>query len=155
MESRDMENQKTNQKPSFMYQQAAAIPFLYEKDKLYIVLVTNKKKTKWTLPKGIIEYNSTACETAVNEAFEEAGVEGVVYPYPIGSFHYKKWGGTLNVQVFPLFVTHLMCVWDEMSDRKRKKIALTKAVHIVKPEQKDILKAFAAMDIRKLFVPQP
>lgn len=44
----------TLEKPYWYYRQSAVIPYLVEDGNTQIVLVTTRKKKKWTLPKGII-----------------------------------------------------------------------------------------------------
>ncbi len=62
--------------------QAAALPVRNGK----VCLVTSSNGKRWVIPKGLIEPGQTAGETALQEAWEEAGLVGVLEPDPIGSF---------------------------------------------------------------------
>ncbi len=55
-----------------------------------ILLVGSMRNGRWGLPKGHIEADETSPETALREAFEEAGVRGSVASEPFGSFTYVK-----------------------------------------------------------------
>lgn len=55
-----------------------------------VLLVTSRGKGRYILPKGWPEVDKPAPETAVIEAYEEAGVVGHVDPRPVGSFRSFK-----------------------------------------------------------------
>ena len=69
---------------SWFYNQAGVVPFRVEKEKIKIMLITSRKKQRWIFPKGIIDPGYSASETAVNEAFEEAGIKGKIGSKPVG-----------------------------------------------------------------------
>jgi 8-oxo-dGTP pyrophosphatase MutT (NUDIX family) len=72
-------------------QQAGAICLRRSpKGALRILLVGSMRNGRWGLPKGHIEADETSPETALREAFEEAGVRGTVDIRPFGSFTYMK-----------------------------------------------------------------
>jgi 8-oxo-dGTP pyrophosphatase MutT (NUDIX family) len=125
------------------YPQSAVIPFQIKKNHLRILLVTSIKKQQWIFPKGIIEDDMTAQQSALQEAGEEAGVEGEVLNIVLGSYSYTKWGGTCEVKVFPMFVTKVLDDWPESDLRKRKWVSIEKAVNLVnKKELKYLLNNF-------------
>src|SRR3984957_15454272 len=76
--------------------QAAAIPIRGNK----ICLVTSSNGKRWVVPKGLIDPGHTAAETALNEAWEEAGLVGVLSKDPVGTYLYSKLGGTYHVLVY-------------------------------------------------------
>jgi 8-oxo-dGTP pyrophosphatase MutT (NUDIX family) len=84
-----------------------------------VVLVTSRTKKRWTIPKGFIETGMTPCESAANEAFEEAGAIGSVSDLEIGSYEYSKWGKICRVGVFEMQVTDLLGEWLESHQRER------------------------------------
>ncbi len=53
-----------------------------------ICMVLSSGGKRWVVPKGCIEPGQTAGETALEEAWEEAGLVGVLGPEPIGSYLY-------------------------------------------------------------------
>ena len=95
--------------------QSAAIPIKSGQ----VCLVTSSNGKRWVLPKGIIEPGQTAGETALQEAWEEAGLTGIINPEPFGSYIYHKWCGTCHVIVFLMHVTNIASVWPENGLRQR------------------------------------
>ena len=71
------------------------------------------------IPKGWIEPGQTAGETALQEAWEEAGLVGSLDREPIGSYLYEKEGNTYHVIVFVMRVTQVTQDWQERSVRER------------------------------------
>jgi 8-oxo-dGTP pyrophosphatase MutT (NUDIX family) len=74
---------------------------------------------RWVVPKGHIEVGQTAGETALQEAWEEAGLVGTLRSEPIGSYHYKKCGTVCHVTVFVMHVTQVSELWPECRQRLR------------------------------------
>jgi 8-oxo-dGTP pyrophosphatase MutT (NUDIX family) len=73
----------------------------------------------WTLPKGHIEPAETARETALREAWEEAGLSGRVEQTPVGTYRYQKYGRTYAVSVFVMHVSRASRTWPESGRRLR------------------------------------
>ena len=131
------------EKPDYYYRQSAVIPYYQESGQLSVVLVTTKKKQKWTLPKGIVEPRLSPPESARKEAFEEAGIEGYVDERLFDRFEYDKWGGTCSVQVFLMRVTRLLSSWPEGDERERQLFAPCQASErIGREEIKPVLARF-------------
>jgi 8-oxo-dGTP pyrophosphatase MutT (NUDIX family) len=95
--------------------QAAALPLRQGK----ICLITSSNGKRWIIPKGLIEPGQTAGEAALQEAWEEAGLVGVLQQEPIGSYLYEKLGRTYHVIVFQMHVTEVANDWPERSLRQR------------------------------------
>jgi len=95
--------------------QAAAIPVRRGR----VCLVTSSSGGRWVVPKGHLEPGKTAGQIALQEAWEEAGVTGVLLPEPIGSYLYTKYGNTYHVIVFGMEVTEAADDWPERSLRQR------------------------------------
>jgi 8-oxo-dGTP pyrophosphatase MutT (NUDIX family) len=95
--------------------QAAAIPVRADE----VCVVTARSGQRWVIPKGMIDPGYTAAETALREAWEEAGVAGVLLPKPVGSYLYEKWDKTHHVTVFLMRVTEAAEDWPERSFRQR------------------------------------
>ncbi|WP_306372253.1 NUDIX hydrolase [Rhizobium tibeticum] len=53
-------------------------------------LVGSRRNGRWGVPKGHLDPGETTAAAALREAFEEAGVEGLVTPDVFGSFSYRK-----------------------------------------------------------------
>lgn len=131
-------------KPSWLFRQSAAIPFLQDGDALEIVLITSNSSGQWIFPKGVVEHGLSPWESAAKEALEEAGVSGEISDEAIGQYDYDKWGGTCHVEVFALRVAEVLAEWDEMHARERIIVAVEEALAIVKPSLKGLLEQFVA-----------
>ena len=105
-------------------QQAAAIPVRMGQ----VCLVTTRSGKRWVVPKGCLEPGKTASEIALQEAWEEAGLAGVIQPDPVGSYLYDKSGITCHVLVFLLHVTQISDNWLESAFRERVWLSPVQAV---------------------------
>ncbi len=116
-------------RPAYYYSQSAAVPYRIRERELQILLVSSSGKNHWVIPKGIIEPGCSAHASAAIEAWEEAGVRGVVSEQMLGYYQYRKWGGICTVQIFPLRVTDFIddIEWEE-SHRHREWMPLKKAM---------------------------
>ena len=113
-------------------QQAAAIPFRRTRDVVQLCLIRRKDTQKrWGIPKGVIESGDTPADTAVNEAWEEAGLVGRPVGETLGSYKYDKWGKTLTVAVFLLEVLDEEDTWDEDDVRDRRWTAMDEALDLL------------------------
>lgn len=72
-----------------------------------VLLISSRRTGDWGIPKGHMESGETASEGAVREAFEEAGVRGIVTRDPVGSFSYQKSGNSsiFRVRLYRIRVT--------------------------------------------------
>ncbi len=95
--------------------QAAALPIRRGR----ICLITSRNGRRWIIPKGWIEAGQTAGESALQEAWEEAGLTGALENEPIGSYLYEKEGRTYHVIVFIMNVTNVAQDWPERELRQR------------------------------------
>jgi 8-oxo-dGTP pyrophosphatase MutT (NUDIX family) len=84
-----------------------------------VCLVTSRSGKRWVVPKGCMEPGKTASEIALEEAWEEAGLVGILGAEPIGSYVYEKDGATCHVIVFLLDVTDAVESYPESSFRER------------------------------------
>ena len=107
--------------------QAAAIPIREGR----VCLVTSSSGSRWVVPKGHLEPGKTAGQIAIDEAWEEAGLVGVLRPEPIGSYLYSKFNNTYQVTVFVMDVTEAAKQWPEDSLRRRVWLDPAEAVKTV------------------------
>jgi 8-oxo-dGTP pyrophosphatase MutT (NUDIX family) len=84
-----------------------------------VCLVSSRSGKRWVVPKGCMEPGKTAGEIALQEAWEEAGLAGILGPEPIGSYVYEKDGATCHVIVFRLDVTDVVDSYPEATIRQR------------------------------------
>jgi|SRR5260221_13589933 8-oxo-dGTP pyrophosphatase MutT (NUDIX family) len=109
--------------------QAAAIPVRDGQ----ICLVTSSSGRRWVIPKGMIDPGMTASEMALQEAWEEAGLVGVLGA-PVGTYQYEKYGGTCVVTVFVMRVHQVLDDWPEDAVRRRVWVAPDEAVELIEDE---------------------
>jgi 8-oxo-dGTP pyrophosphatase MutT (NUDIX family) len=95
--------------------QAAALPLRRGR----VCLITSRNGKRWVIPKGWIEPGQTCGETALQEAWEEAGLVGALEREPIGSYLYEKDGNRYHVTVFVMKVTSVAQDWPERTFRER------------------------------------
>lgn len=107
-----------------VFRQAAVIPLADGR----IGLVTSSSGRRWVVPKGMIDPGHSAGEAALVEAWEEAGLVGVLDPEPVGSYLYEKYGRTHHVLVYILRVTEEAVDWPERDVRKRAWVDPAEAV---------------------------
>jgi len=107
-----------------LVQQAAVVPLL----KGQVCLVTSRSGKRWVIPKGNLEAGKTAQEIALQEAWEEAGLAGLLQQEPIGSYFYDKDNQTCHVLVFQLNVTDLIEHYPESGMRQRVWLPIAQAL---------------------------
>jgi 8-oxo-dGTP pyrophosphatase MutT (NUDIX family) len=127
----------------WMYNQSGVIPFRRIKDELQILLITSRSRKRWVIPKGIIEPELSPQESAQKEALEEAGITGKIINGALGTYSYKKWGGTCTVQVFLLEVEEIFDEWAEAYFRTREWISVEEASKRV--DEKELKKLILAI----------
>jgi 8-oxo-dGTP pyrophosphatase MutT (NUDIX family) len=123
--------------------QAAAIPVRGGQ----VCLVTSSSGKRWVIPKGCMEPGKTAGEIALQEAWEEAGLVGVLLPEPFGSYVYEKYGNEYFVTVFLLQVTEATEDWPERQLRQRVWLTPTQAMARLDDRGlRELVRAFARED---------
>ncbi|MHB1688854.1 MAG: NUDIX hydrolase [Ignavibacteriaceae bacterium] len=121
-------------KLEFNFNQSAVIPYRKGVNGLEILLITSMKKKKWIIPKGYIEFNLSAFESAKKEAYEEAGVLGANETIELGAFENHKSIGICHIKVFAMEVIDVLDDYPHKSVRKRKWFALKDASESVSIE---------------------
>ena len=131
-----------NNKPEWLYNQSGVIPFRRDGDDIKILLITTRHRKRWIIPKGVVEPGLSPQESATEEAFEEAGIRGNIYPDSIGEYQYNKWGGVCTVKVFLFEVMEILDDWPENYIRQRNWVNVTEAVEIIEePALKEMIGA--------------
>jgi 8-oxo-dGTP pyrophosphatase MutT (NUDIX family) len=118
--------------------QYGALPYRFtDTDGLEILLVTTRRNKRWMIPKGWPITGLKPTKSAAREAYEEAGVRGMIGAKPIGFFTYNKRlvedGITFPcaVEVFPLLVKRQEKTWPESRQRQTKWFAPGEAVSAI------------------------
>ena len=100
------------------------------------LLITTRKKRRWSVPKGWPIKRSAPHRTAATEAYEEAGVYGKIGKSRIGQFKKRRLRKNrpvlCDVQIFPLEVKGQQGNWPEKNERTRIWIAPRQAVKLVR-----------------------
>ncbi len=115
--------------------QVGALPYTVIDGRVVFLLVTSRRSGRWIVPKGSLIAGETPSRSAEIEALEEAGVEGVVDPKPIGTYRTIKKGGltrrVVEVDLYPLRVTKQHQTWLEMDKRHRHWVLLREAKRLL------------------------
>jgi 8-oxo-dGTP pyrophosphatase MutT (NUDIX family) len=128
----------------FDFSQSAIIPYRLKDGELEILLITSIRKKKWIIPKGFIEFNLSAFESAKKEAFEEAGIIGTNETTELGSFTLKKYGGNTYIVVYSMEVEKIKEDYPEKNLRKRKWYSVEEAVEAISfPAVAELIKKLA------------
>lgn len=127
--------------------QFAALCWRLHNGKPQVLLITSRGRGRWILPKGWGIAGKTPAESALREAWEEAGVEGKVMGNALGIYSYTKpeidEGLPCVVAVFPILVKKLRKVYPESGERERKWFTLKKAANLLaEPELKQMVRDF-------------
>ncbi len=85
------------------WEQAGCVPFRHGDDGLEIGLITNREGS-WIFPKGTVEPGDTSLEAAGQEAWEEAGWEGQLDPYPLIDVPRPKFDLDCRIRFFSMEV---------------------------------------------------
>ena len=118
--------------------QAAVIPMQDGR----VCMVTSSSGKRWVVPKGMIDPGHSAGEAALNEAWEEAGLVGILAREPAGSYVYEKYGRAHHVMVFVMHVTEETVDWPERDVRKREWVYPAEAAdRIEEPGLREIIEA--------------
>ena len=134
-----------------MISQSAAIPYRRnDEDELEVLLVTSRRKGRWVLPKGRIKRWMKPHMSAAHEAFEEAGVLGVIDTEAIGVYRQRKSsGGTdgeIAIQAFAMRVNTQLRSWPEKAVRNRCWMSIEGAEQAVRDvELRMVLRRFAVL----------
>jgi 8-oxo-dGTP pyrophosphatase MutT (NUDIX family) len=128
--------------------QYAALPYRSRgRSRTEVMLVTSRGARRWIIPKGWPQKGRAPHRSAAREAFEEAGVVGVVDRSPLGSFAYRKRlksGGVVvcEVKVYPLKVSRQSKRWPERRERKIRWLSAKKAAETVRePKLRRIIRS--------------
>lgn len=93
-----------------------------------ICVVSSRGGKRWVVPKGCLEPGKTAAEIALQEAWEEAGLAGVLQADPLGTYLYEKSGFLCHVTVFLMNVSDVAERWPERNQRERHWLDRTQAL---------------------------
>ena len=118
------------------FHQSGVIPYRIKgKKKIEVLLITSVKRKRWIIPKGYVEFNLSAFESAKKEAFEEAGLLGSNETFQLGEFIIQKSYGKCFLKIFSMEVIKELEDYPEKFKRSRKWFGLDEALEkIAVPE---------------------
>jgi 8-oxo-dGTP pyrophosphatase MutT (NUDIX family) len=131
-----------------LHQQYGSLCFKRKKRGIKILLITSRDTGRWVIPKGWPIKKVGDGGTALQEAWEEAGVIGQVASKNIGCFIYTKLmhnGSTVecSVDVYPVEVERLKKNFPERSQRLRRWFSVSGAASKVDEQAlRDIIVSF-------------
>ncbi len=114
--------------------QSCVIPYRMTNGNIELLLITSINKQRWIFPKGYIDFNLTAFESAKKEAYEEAGVIGENETVELGAFELKKKNRQSQIRIFSMEVTKELKDYPEKNLRKRKWFTVNEALEIIENE---------------------
>jgi 8-oxo-dGTP pyrophosphatase MutT (NUDIX family) len=128
--------------------QVAALCWRRSRKGLRILLVTSRDTGRWVIPKGWPMKNRSDAEAAAREAYEEAGLRGLVSERSLGLYTYQKVLGPkrqipVAVRVFPLEVREMLRQYPETGQRRIKWFGPERAAsRVAEPELKALIRDF-------------
>lgn len=119
-----------------MRTQFAALCYRVRRGKVQILLVTSRGSKRWIVPKGWPMHAKTPAASALQEAWEEAGVSGKADDRCLGVFTYAKEIGQISdvpclAMLYPVKVKSLSKQYPESGQRRRTWVSRKKAARMV------------------------
>ena len=102
--------------------QSAALPYRIDPKGRLRILLVKTRSGRWGIPKGHAEPGLSLSENAAKEAWEEAGVTGIIAPESSGKYRAIKQSTSgayeIEVTVYLLQVTRQSAEWPEKATRR-------------------------------------
>lgn len=114
--------------------------------KIEVLLITSRDTRRWVVPRGNPIPGKSSVASAAQEAFEEAGISGLIDPEPRGRYRYDKRrrDGTsveAEVMLFRMGVEKVAKHWPEMRQRQRRWFGVEEAaVAVHEPDLADLIR---------------
>lgn len=118
----------SNLKIEFNFHQAGVIPYRKANNSIEILLITSRRRQRWIIPKGYVEFNLTSFESAKKEAYEEAGVIGSNETYELGELIFDKPIGKCLMKIYSMEVVKILDKYPESEFRKRQWFPFEEAI---------------------------
>jgi 8-oxo-dGTP pyrophosphatase MutT (NUDIX family) len=141
--------------------QVAALPWRGQGPALEILLVSSRETRRWVIPKGWPMKDKPDHQAAAQEAYEEAGLDGVIVDKPAGDYEYLKRlksgaAKLVKVDVYPMQVTGEHATWPEKGQRTLQWMApVEAALAVQEPELRDLIARFAQVELPEEERPAP
>jgi 8-oxo-dGTP pyrophosphatase MutT (NUDIX family) len=131
-------------RPAFV--QVGALCLRGDKGHREVLLVSSLRTGRWIIPKGWPMKDKSLAQSAEQEAWEEAGVQGEIERQPMGKYTYlkdrgKRLGVFCEVHIFEIKDVTLSDDFPEAGRRELRWVPLIEAAELVnEPELQEILK---------------
>lgn len=121
-----------NKRAGFPQQAAAiAVRWKQKQDDLEVCLIRKMGSKHWGVPKGLVDPGDTHEETALKEAWEEAGISGRLVGRSLGTYQYDKWDATFEVTLYLMEVLEQHPRWLEAGYRERRWTSFDEAASLL------------------------
>lgn len=112
-------------------QQYGVLPYFPKTRKKDVVLITSRTHGNWTLAKGNLMKDRSRRDTALREAYEEAGVVGELDKRPPMRVMILREGRKIQLTVYLMRVKKMRKKYPEASQRDRRIASFKKAESLV------------------------
>ncbi len=111
------------------HKEIAALGYRFVDGKLKLLLVTNRNRSHWILPKGQPEPDLDDPQVALLEAYEEGGMLGKLDKrFDVHEIKLETGDGRVRLHVYVVRIRKLLDSWPENSFRKRKLVDVETAL---------------------------
>jgi 8-oxo-dGTP pyrophosphatase MutT (NUDIX family) len=112
--------------------QYGVVPYCLQSGKLKIIIITSRNSNQWIVPKGNRVPNKSKRESALLEAYEEAGLTGRLDKDLKFRIFIMSHGEKVDLTLYPMRVTkRLIKTWPESRQRKRIEVSYNQAQSLV------------------------
>ncbi|EJF88864.1 NUDIX hydrolase [Bartonella tamiae] len=126
--------------------QVGGLVYRINENNVEYLTITSRGTGRWIIPKGWPIPGMTLPQAALREAYEEAGIRGIVKKSSLGSYHYTKLdlppgeNGNFKVYVYAIYYSHQEKKWPERGQRIFEWVSpQVAAKRVAEPQLKDIL----------------
>ena len=115
-----------------LQKQYGVLPYIQRSGKTKIILITSRNSNQWIVPKGNLVAQKSKRESALQEAYEEAGLTGRLdQDFKLHLFIMSH-GIKTDLTLYPMRVNkHLIKKWPESHQRKRIEVSCDQAQSLV------------------------
>ena len=115
-----------------LQKQYGVIPYLKRSGKIKIILITSRNSNQWIVPKGNLITKKSGRESALQEAYEEAGLTGELDKNVKFHLFIMSHGIKTDLTLYPMRVDKcLIKKWPESHQRKRIEVTPEQAQSLV------------------------
>jgi 8-oxo-dGTP pyrophosphatase MutT (NUDIX family) len=115
-----------------LQKQYGVLPYLQRSGKTKIILITSRNSNQWIVPKGNLIAQKSKRESALQEAYEEAGITGLLDKNLKFRLLIMSHGIKTDLTLYPMRVNkHLVKKWPESHQRKRIEVSCDQAQSLV------------------------